>query len=99
MDKLKARVVARGFSQRKGVDYNETSATVARAASWRILMALAAVYGWHIIQIDFISAYLNGELKERIFMKQFLMLAEFFYEYPEKAKIYGYVKSIIIELL
>ena len=61
-------------------------------------MALAAVFGWHIIQIDFIAAYLIGELKERIFMKQFPMLTEFFREHPEKAQTYGYEESMVIEL-
>lgn len=71
LDKFKARIVARGFTQTRGIDFNETSSTTARSASWRILMALFALNGWYVLQADFISAYLAGSLKETIFMEQF----------------------------
>ncbi|POS83483.1 hypothetical protein EPUL_005493 [Erysiphe pulchra] len=66
LDKYKARVVTRGFTKTKGVDFNETSSITARSASWRILMALAALNEWYILQADFIEAYLAGELKEHV---------------------------------
>ncbi|RYP70033.1 hypothetical protein DL771_005724 [Monosporascus sp. 5C6A] len=99
LDKYKARICARGFTQRKGIDYNETAASTARAVHWRILMALAAYLGWHIIQIDFIAAYLNGNLKEDIYMKQFAMLKEYFEAYPEDREKYGYSPELIIKLM
>src|ERR1700694_5554197 len=68
LGKIKARVVTRGFTQRKAIDYNETSAYTARSSAWHILMAPK---GWYIYQIDFVAAYLKGDLRERIFMKQF----------------------------
>lgn len=55
----------------KDIDYNDSSFRTARSASWRILMALAILNGWHVLQADFISAYLAGELKETIYMEQF----------------------------
>jgi len=98
LDKFKARVVARGFTQRKGIDYNETRASTARSAAWRILMALSALKGWYVYQIDFVAAYLNGDLRERIFMKQFPMLAEFFEARQDLARKANYCKDAIIEL-
>ncbi|KAI0990913.1 hypothetical protein K3495_g17274 [Podosphaera aphanis] len=65
-DKYKARIVARGFTQTPGVDYNETSSTTARSASWRVLMALATLNGWYTLKADFISAYLARDLKETV---------------------------------
>ena len=98
IDKLKARVVARGFTQRKGIDYNETFASTARSSSWRILIALATVYGWKIHQFDFVAAYLAGVLDERIFIKKFDMLAEFFTEHLDLATQHKYDPRKIIEL-
>jgi hypothetical protein len=99
LEKYKARVVARGFTQRLGVDYSETVATTARAASWRMLMALAAIKGWHILQVDFVSAFLNGDLREKIYMKQFLGLPRFFEEFTKLAKEKGYSEEKIIQVL
>lgn len=99
LEKLKARICARGFTQRKGIDYNETTATTARAVHWRILMALAALHGWHIMQIDFIAAYLNGKLKEKLFMKMFPLLKEYFDAHPEEKERCKYDPSYIIQLM
>jgi hypothetical protein len=62
--KYKARLVAKGFSQIYGVDYYETYAPVARLASFRLLLALAARNNWPVDTFDFDSAYLNTYLKE-----------------------------------
>ncbi|CAK9820093.1 Copia protein [Anthophora quadrimaculata] len=69
IDRRKARIVARGFSQHYGVDFNETFAPVARLQSIRIVTALAAEHNMKIHQIDVTSAYLNGKLKEKIFIE------------------------------
>ncbi|KAL1939181.1 hypothetical protein VTO73DRAFT_10222 [Trametes versicolor] len=66
----KVRVVAQGFGQIPGVDYNETFAPVAKSSSLRLMIALAARHGWPLIQLDVKSAYLNGELDEEIYMRQ-----------------------------
>ena len=68
--KYKARFVARGFSQRRGIDYNETYSPVARADSIRALLNLAAQFDWKIMQIDIKTAFLNGELEEEQYMVQ-----------------------------
>src|SRR5271169_3570604 len=68
--RLKARLVARGFSQIYGVDYLDTYAPVVKLASIRILLALAAVYDLEIHQMDVVMAFLAGELEEEIYMEQ-----------------------------
>ena len=98
LEKLKSRLVARGFTQRFGVDFNETTSTTARAASWRILLALATIKGWRIAQIDFVGAFLLGDLEEEIFMAQFPLLEEFFQSHPGLGRDLGYSPEKIIWL-
>ena len=64
IDKYKARLVARGFTQIYGVDYYETYAPVARLTSFRLLLAIAARNGWAVDNFDFDSAYLNSKLAD-----------------------------------
>ena len=67
--KYKARLVAQGFSQQPGVDYEETYAPVSRITSLRILLAHAATLGLPIGQMDVEGAYLNGKLDVELYMK------------------------------
>ncbi|KAA3472465.1 Retrovirus-related Pol polyprotein from transposon TNT 1-94 [Gossypium australe] len=69
-NKLKARLVVKGFSQRYGVDYIETFAPVARLDTIRLLVALAAQMNWKIHQFDVKSAFLNGYLEQEIYVNQ-----------------------------
>lgn len=69
IQKYKARVVAQGYTQIEGVDYDETFAPVAKLASLRMILALAAEHDLELQQMDVKSAYLNGELREEIFME------------------------------
>ena len=69
IEKYKARLVARGFTQVYGVDYTETFAPVAKLASLRTILALATRENWPIEVFDFNSAFLNGDLDEEIFMQ------------------------------
>ena len=64
VDKYKARLVARGFTQIYGIDYYETYAPVARLTSFRLMMALATRNGWAIDNFDFDQAYLNSKLDD-----------------------------------
>ena len=68
IDKYKARLCARGFTQQYGIDYFETFAPVVRMESLRILLTLAAAWDWEIHQMDVVSAYLLGELEENAFI-------------------------------
>jgi hypothetical protein len=68
IQKHKARLVAQGFTQIEGIDFDETFAPVAKFASLRTVLALAAEHDLEVHQLDVKSAYLNGDLKEEIFM-------------------------------
>lgn len=65
----KARLVARGFQQEEGIDYDETFASVVKSTSTRILLALSAILHWHIHQGDVKTAFLNSELDKPVHMK------------------------------
>ena len=69
LEKRKARIVAKGYTQQYGRDFHETFAPVARLDSIRLAMALAVQKGMHIQQFDVTTAYLNGDLEETIFME------------------------------
>ncbi|RDB21868.1 Retrovirus-related Pol polyprotein from transposon TNT 1-94 [Hypsizygus marmoreus] len=64
IEKYKARLVARGFTQIHGVDFYETYAPVARLASFRLLLAIAARNGWPVDSFDFDGAFLNSVLDD-----------------------------------
>jgi hypothetical protein len=66
----KARLVARGFEQRRGIDFSETFAVVIKWATIRTAVALAATKRWNIYHMDVRTAFLNGLLKETVFMRQ-----------------------------
>src|ERR1700678_2219223 len=68
--KDKARLVGKGYTQRFGIDYNETWAAVTRLESVRMTAAVAAKYNLKLWRIDFVGAYLNSLTKEDIYMKQ-----------------------------
>lgn len=68
--RFKARLVARGFSQQFGVDYEETYAPVMKYKTLRILLALVAARDLTLELIDVQTAYLNAELKEVVYMQQ-----------------------------
>jgi hypothetical protein len=69
MIKHKARLVARGFVQQEGVDFDDAFALVARMESVRLL-ALADQEGWRVHHMDVKSAFLNGDLKEEVYIYQ-----------------------------
>jgi hypothetical protein len=98
VNKLKARLVARGFMQTKGVDFAETYASTASPIYQRILFALSAQKHWARRQIDIVGAYLSGVLHHNIYMKQFAMLAKYFQHYPQRAKEHGWTEEKVIEL-
>lgn len=69
LEKKKARVVARGFSQRPGIDFHDTFAPVARLSSLRMLVAISARMNMSISQLDITSAYLHGEINDEVYME------------------------------
>jgi hypothetical protein len=70
IEKYKARLCAKGFSQKEGIDYNDTYAAVLKYKSKRIILMLAASMDYELKQLDAITAFLNGTLKEVVYMKQ-----------------------------
>ena len=70
VESFKGRLVAQGYSQKYGINYDETFSPVARFSSIRTLLAFAAEMGMQIHQMDVVTAFLNGDLKEEIYMQQ-----------------------------
>lgn len=70
INKYKARLVAQGFSQKYGVDYDQVFAPVAKHATFRILLSIAAIKKMDVYHFDAKTAFLNGELEEEIYMRQ-----------------------------
>ena len=69
IEKYKARFVARGFSQKEGIDYEETFAPVARYTSIRAIMALATKLERKLHQIDVKTIFLNGVVEEEVYVE------------------------------
>jgi hypothetical protein len=70
----KARLVAKGYAQVTGLDFEETFAPVARLESIQILLAYAAYHTFKLFQMDVKSAFLNGPIKEEVYVEQPLAL-------------------------
>lgn len=68
--RYKARLVVKGFSQRKGVDFDEIFSPVVKMSSIRVVMGLAASLDLEIEQMDVKTAFLHGDLQEEIYMEQ-----------------------------
>ncbi|GKB66214.1 retrovirus-related pol polyprotein from transposon TNT 1-94, partial [Tanacetum coccineum] len=65
----KARLVAHGYNQQEGIDYDETFAPVARLEAIIIFLAFATYMNFIVYQMDVKSAFLNGKLKEEVYVK------------------------------
>ena len=70
--KYKARFVARGFSQKEELDYDEPFAPVARYTSICAVMSIATQMGWRIHQMDVKTTFLNGNIEEEVYLERFL---------------------------
>jgi len=80
----KARLVAKGFSQIEGIDFDQIFLPVVQYESVHLLLAAAALEGWHIEELNVKSAFLYGQLDEEIYMEQ-----------PKGFKIHGQERKVL----
>ncbi|GJS09427.1 retrovirus-related pol polyprotein from transposon TNT 1-94 [Tanacetum coccineum] len=92
VSKNKARIVAQGYNQQEGIDYDETYALVARLESIRILLAYACALDFKLFQMDVKSAFLNGFINEEVYVAQppgFIDFEKPDHVYKLKKALYG----------
>jgi hypothetical protein len=70
VENFKEIFVARGFTQKEGIDYKETFSLVARYTSIRAIISLASVLGWKLHQMDVKTTFLNGNIEHEVFVEQ-----------------------------
>ncbi|GKA69040.1 retrovirus-related pol polyprotein from transposon TNT 1-94 [Tanacetum coccineum] len=88
----KVRLVAQGYNQQEGIDYDETYSPVAILESIRILLAIACVHDFKLYQMDMKSAFLNGFINEEVYVDQPLGFINFEkpnYVYKLKKALYS----------
>jgi hypothetical protein len=70
ISKYKARLIAKGYAQTHGIDYEETFAPVAKMATVRAMIAVATSRGWVLHKMDVKNVFLHGELQEKVYLDQ-----------------------------
>ncbi|GJU43280.1 retrovirus-related pol polyprotein from transposon TNT 1-94 [Tanacetum coccineum] len=92
VSKNKARLVAQGYNQQEGIDYDETYTPVARLESIRILLAISCANDFKLYQMDVKSAFLNGIINEEVYVAQppgFIDFEKPNHVYKLKKDLYG----------
>jgi hypothetical protein len=90
IDKYKAWLVAKGYTQKEGEDFFDTYSPIARMTTIRVLFSLAALYDLLVHQMDVKTTFLNGELDEEIYMDQ----SDGFVVKGEEQKVCKLLKSL-----
>jgi len=88
--KFKARYVVKGYMQRFGIDYTDTYANVADIDTIRLLLVMACFYNWECDTVDIVTAFLNRDLEEEVYIDQI----EGFEEDPTGKKVCMLLKSL-----
>ena len=66
VNKYKARLVAKGLKQKYGIDHTETFTPVVKYVTLRVAIGLAKLFGWSVDQLDVVTAFLYGAMKELV---------------------------------
>jgi hypothetical protein len=85
IEKYKARFVERGFSQKEGIDYEDTFAPMARYTSIRAILAIVAVMKWKVHQMD-MKTFLNGVIEEEVYVEPPYIDNDRFVDVPNEHK-------------
>ena len=70
IEKYKAIFVACGFTQKEGIDYDDTFSPVVRYTTIRTIISLVVVFGWKLHQMDVNVTFLNGKIDEEVYIEQ-----------------------------